>query len=429
MLYNNIIFFLGLYSWNIKKENLLDNIVSKKNINFTPIKPIKNTKKFLHIIEPMSTNTPNMNFYIDFTENLENINKKYVYLYNLYSFFIFLYLCTQPSYLIYFMILDSKNIEQYSIRLLLSINTPIHYLWAKSYFKTNHFDMFNNTCNILCNYKQTFIYIIILSVLVITNIIINLLFIDTFYNKYNWIHLIENKYYGCILIIIEWIYSRFIYLLSTLTYAVVFCKHIKDMNKFIQDISKCNYDLEDTYCLSNFISKIANLRHSVEISIEFFNNIFSFLTITQGISLGIFVRLKYDNYIIYVHDYYLIQFYALLIICQIIFFYNVIYYSIKRNALLKFIQSSSFINRYLTRWSTSKMKKKCKDNSDISYYSKVTLCIEEENATTLDWIILDKLLSTKWMDFSIMGISTQDGALIKKVITFSSLAIILLEYI
>ena len=429
MLYNNIIFFLGLYSWNYKKTNILDKIISKKNINFIPIKPIKNNKKFLQVNEPMSTNTPNINFYIDFTEDLENINKKYIYIYNFYSFLIFLYLCIQPIYLIYSLIINFQNIEQYSIRLLLSINTPVHYIWAKYYFKTNHFDMFNTTCNILCNYKQTFIYTIILSVLVIINIIINLMYIDTFYNVYNWIHLIKNKYLGCFLIVIEWIYSRFIYLLSTLSYAVVFCKHIKDINKFIQDISKYNYDLEDTYCLSHLISKIANLRHSVEISIQFFNTIFSFLTITQGISLGILVRLKYDNFVVYIHDYYLIQFYILLIVCQLIFFYNVINYSIKRNDLLKFIQSSSFINKYLTRWSTSKMKSKCMDTSDISYYSKVTLCIEEENATTLDWIILDNLLSTKWMDFSIMGISTQDGALIKKVITFSSIAIILFGYI
>ena len=41
--------------------------------------------------------------------------------------------------------------------------------------------------------------------------------------------------------------------------------------------------------------------------------------------------------------------------------------------------------------------------------------------TTLDGI--------KLKDFSIMGISTQDGELIKKVITFSSIAIVLLKYI
>ena len=144
--------------------------------------------------------------------------------------------------------------------------------------------------------------------------------------------------------------------------------------------------------------------------------------------MGILIRMKSDNYIINIHDYYLIQAYTLLIICQFIFFYNIIYYSIKRTELLKFIQSSSFINKYLTRWSTSKLKKKCKNESN-NYLAKITLCIEEENATTLDWIILDKLLSTKWMDFSIMGISTQDGELIKKVITFSSIAIVLFQYI
>ena len=55
------------------------------------------------------------------------------------------------------------------------------------------------------------------------------------------------------------------------------------------------------------------------------------------------------------------------------------------------------------------------------------LCIEEENATTLDWLILDKLLKTKWMDFSIMGISSQDGSLIKKIIALSSIGYLILS--
>ena len=57
------------------------------------------------------------------------------------------------------------------------------------------------------------------------------------------------------------------------------------------------------------------------------------------------------------------------------------------------------------------------------------ICIEQENATSLDWIILQKLIQARWMDFSILGISTQDGGLIKKVITFSSLIYLVLSYI
>jgi hypothetical protein len=57
------------------------------------------------------------------------------------------------------------------------------------------------------------------------------------------------------------------------------------------------------------------------------------------------------------------------------------------------------------------------------------LCIEQENATSIDWMILEKLTSYKWMDFSILGISTQDGSLIKKVITFSSLIYFISSYV
>ena len=45
------------------------------------------------------------------------------------------------------------------------------------------------------------------------------------------------------------------------------------------------------------------------------------------------------------------------------------------------------------------------------------ICLEQENASSIDWIILDKLTECKWLDFSILGISTQDGSLIKKVIS------------
>ena len=102
------------------------------------------------------------------------------------------------------------------------------------------FLVFNIKCNLCCSYNQTFIYTILLITLVIINIIINLLYINTFYNVYNWIDLIENKYLGCFLIIIDWVFSRFIFLLSTLSFTIVFCKHINDIKIFVSDLNKCN---------------------------------------------------------------------------------------------------------------------------------------------------------------------------------------------
>jgi hypothetical protein len=57
------------------------------------------------------------------------------------------------------------------------------------------------------------------------------------------------------------------------------------------------------------------------------------------------------------------------------------------------------------------------------------ICIEQENASSIDWILLEKLTTSKWLDFSIMGISTQDGSLIKKVITFSSIIYFIISYL
>jgi len=428
MLYNNLIFFLGLYSWNIKKSNFIDKIISKKNINYNQQPNLKNNKKIIEYIERETNVTPSMNFYLDLTidENLKN--KNYVYYYNIYSFLIFLYLCIEPIYLIYNLINNNYNynsIEEWIVVLLININNPVHYIWGKYYFSTNHIDLFKNK-NVSCSaFNNQHIYTFFLIFIVILNIGLNFLNINSFYNEFYWIYYLP-KYLAYPLIIIEWIFSKFIYALTTTSFTIVFCKHINDIKKFIKQLGDNSFDLEDSYCLSNLISKIANLRHSVEISIEFFNNIFSFLTITSGISFGILIRHKFNNLQILEHEIYLIQSYVLSLSCQIIFFYNVIIYSIYRTDLLKFIQSSSFVNKFLTRWTRSKLNKICKENTN-EYISKMILCIEEENATTLDWLILDKLLKTKWMDFSIMGISTQDGSLIKKIIALSSIGYLILS--
>ena len=45
-----------------------------------------------------------------------------------------------------------------------------------------------------------------------------------------------------------------------------------------------------------------------------------------------------------------------------------------------------------------------------------------------DWLILDRLTKENWIDFSILGVSTRDGSLIKKVLTFSTLFYTLLRF-
>jgi hypothetical protein len=56
------------------------------------------------------------------------------------------------------------------------------------------------------------------------------------------------------------------------------------------------------------------------------------------------------------------------------------------------------------------------------------MIIEEESATTIDWLILDRLTKENWIDFTILGVSTRDGSLIKKVLTFATIFYTLLRF-
>ena len=74
IIYNNLIFFLGLYSWNFKHNTKLESYINKKNINnFNYIKNktynnIINSSQYKnkHLVEYNQTdsNSPSLNLYI-----------------------------------------------------------------------------------------------------------------------------------------------------------------------------------------------------------------------------------------------------------------------------------------------------------------------------------------------------------------------------
>ena len=105
------------------------------------------------------------------------------------------------------------------------------------------------------------------------------------------------------------------------------------------------------------------------------------------------------------------------LISQGIFFYILYTYSIVRENIHIYINSINFINKYVKRT----------DFKKITTGNRV-LIIEEESATTLDWMILDRLTKENWIDFTILGVSTRDGSLLKKVLTFSTIFYTLLRF-
>lgn len=99
-------------------------------------------------------------------------------------------------------------------------------------------------------------------------------------------------------------------------------------------------------------------------------------------------------------------------------------YSYSREDILHFIKSIDFINRFLTRVSTERIVKRTNGNLNL-----VTLNILEDSATTIDWLILGNMLSDKWLDFTIFGISTSDGKLIKQSITIGGTLLFIVSFL
>ena len=84
--------------------------------------------------------------------------------------------------------------------------------------------------------------------------------------------------------------------------------------------------MENNYCLTKIISHIAKLRHSIELSINFYNKIISFITITSTLSLSLYISHKTNNLInfkIKNNNIYLLQTYLLFLLFQFVFFINI----------------------------------------------------------------------------------------------------------
>jgi hypothetical protein len=458
MLYNYLIFFLGFYSWNFKPRNIFDRQINSRYISELPPPPLKNNKKLINYLEH-NTNSPWNTVSLSITISNEiDFNKSIkIYLYQLYSFLIFLLLVIQPIYLIIMAFFKINNFESFLISFLCHINTPINYLWAKYYYKYNHFLKYFINYNLgNCKNCDKLLMFMLLGSLI--TIIFNLVYKSTFINKYNCYYIFfnenENENINAltyIFSITEWIYARSLYALTASSFTIVFCNHVNELIIFKNRVNKNEFEMENNYCLTKMITNIASLRHGIELSIGFYNDIISFITATGTLSLGLFIRHKLDtvktsniqNLNIIENDIYLIQSYFLFICFQIIFFINIYRYSKIRTLICKRLLSSEFINHFLTRWTVSKVKSKCatekyihhqnenqnENQNEILFNTKILLCIDEENATTLDWFVLDKLINIKWMDFKIMGISFDDGELIKRTIALSSILLVLLGYI
>jgi len=409
---NILLNFLGINSWYVNFS-----LVRKKNIDFSFKRKQNKTKIINNIVKNF---TPSPNFEKVSLELIENVTffEKILYsIYTFYSFLIFCLISAQPIYA-FIKFINNTGDPKFLVSSFLHLNIPLIYLWAKFYFKTNHFDKLN----VCLKFKVS---IILIST--ICSIVFNFIDLSSFNNKYYWLdNLADSIFY--VIVLIEWLYSRLVIFTFIYTFIFIMDVHIKSFISIIKRLESNEYIFDDNLCLGTIIKELGKIRHDIEYTIRYFNDIIAFVTVIGGVATAIFIKtllpngLDVNNINIDVHDRYLLHPLILYIVSNIFLLINMSRYSFRRDELLKYIKSMDFMNKFLVRTPSEKIMKKTGDNLDV-----VILNIAEESATTLDWIILGNILSERWLDFTIFGVSTSDGKLLKKSVALGSTLLFLIN--
>jgi hypothetical protein len=255
--------------------------------------------------------------------------------------------------------------------------------------------------------------------------------ISAFYNDYMWpTWLTKNVYIFYIFILLDWLYSRLLCFLFLFTIVFILKQHITDINELINALSLPPEYFAENAAINNLIIDVSETKDKIIKTIYLLNPIISFSTLIGAANVSLFIRniLPKDNVTFYNTFNNFIPFDRYLFVCGIIYtfiqsallFYIYIYAS-KRETILDYIKSYSFIKSFLYRLPINSLI-----SDDINI---ITASTAFDTANSVEWMILCDILSNRWVDFTIFGISTSDGRLLLKGITLGGSIIFTLAFI
>lgn len=433
---DNILFILGIKSYNVNFP-----FVSKKDIftsesyNFPYEKfkmvyklklvnqnQVENENEIVNVNENVNVNEDELEYGIAPKKQvkLHTLDKIYYILYILYFLCVNILISTQSFYNMFRWV--STNDIRHLTSFLLHINIPLIHIWAKYYFMNNHMEKILD-----CKKFKTLIIVIF----TLTSLLLNFIDIEAIKNNYIWPSILtDDIYIFSIIVIIDWFYSRLLSFLFLFTVIFVLKTHISEISKLKNDISRPEeYFLENT-CINGVLMEISIIRDKIKKTIELFNYIISITTLIGAASLSLFVRsilptknMSIDN--IFIN---LIPFDRYLSVCVLIYTFiqiallsYIYFYTSTRESILDYIKSQTFIKIFLQRLNITSCK-----NIDINL---INLSTSFDTSNSIEWLILCDILSNRWVEFTIFGISTSDGKLLMKGITLGGTIIFILTFI
>mgnify|MGYP006153524809 CR=1 FL=1 len=214
---------------------------------------------------------------------------------------------------------------------------------------------------------------------------------------------------------VTWIYGNIAVYTNLTTFSLVFYKHCRIIQNYVNKLE--NNRLLDGLTINNIIQEILSIRHKLEKSISYFKNIFSAFTIMGAIAFGFFLeRIKASNY-----DFFPWHQFIVYVIVQGIFIYVIFKVNKSKRKLTDYIRAPVFVHDFLKRYTAQELDSKFNKEDDM--FQMIVINIQEENASTIDWIVLNEIIGEKWTEFPVMGIDVSDGSLIKKGLVVVTLII------
>lgn len=415
---DNILFILGIKAYNVSFP-----FVSKIDI-FRDENVVFPREKFklmynLNLIKYPETEDE---FEVGIKYNKE-LNKTHILFYLIYTFYfacvnVLLWIQSIYNLRLWITNSDTRNLVSF----LTHVNVPLIHLWSKKYYRCNHMEKILN-----CEKFKT----IIIMTCTILSVVTNFIDIPAFNNDYMWPTLItERKDVFFTFILIDWFYSRLLCFLFLFTIVFILKEHISEINKLINVLSLPQEYFLENACINNLIMDISQAKNKISKTIYLLNPIISFSTLIGAANVSLFIRNVLPKNDITISNTFnnFIPFDRYLFVCAVIYtlmqsallFYIYIYAS-KRESILDYIKSYSFIKTFLYRIPINSLI-----SNDINVINASTTF---DTANSVEWLILCDILSNRWVDFTIFGISTSDGRLLLKGITLGGSILFVLAFI
>lgn len=347
----------------------------------------------------------------------------------IYPFTIFSILCVSPinTSIFLFNRCSNDSLNLYLSNLFFQLIPPTQYLLLFKYYSSDHFEKFYfnneklNACLPSID-KLTLISYIITAIIIIINFLIlksNTPFgqVDRDFSNYdNYSR--TSKIFIDIIMFLSWFYGTMIILININIFSLVFCKHCEILKTYVK---KLKNDKHNIMTINKISQDSIKIKYDLELSIDEFKNIFSSYTLLGAIQYAFFFeKIKKGD----LSEFPIITF-VIYVIVQIIFIIVIYRISKHKENLAKLIKRPSMINKFIKRYSIKEVKTKFQDCNETIVFTNMI----EENASNIDWIILNDILNSNWTTFEVLGIDVTDFGLIKKGILLVTLFVAFNSYI